>query len=793
MQFERDPDEPGGGGFRYMGWIYFQGAPVAGSTYTIMLSDKQYNGGNPFVWMQYTVQAGDDLETVILALINSNQFSPVTTYPQPVPNSVQIYLESVVDPDINRFSITFLGVSGAGGSSGGTLSPGTQVFKSGASFTPSIVFFDEGLRNCGVIPAASFDVPEPTFGQTVFVTARKWTLSNLDALAEIPSWAVAYAPCLTLNSRTRTFLQIRPAAIGYIDKDGADALTYSDTHTGIYLDLESLLEYGMGYTYQAGNKDTAYIWLDTGGQRFTARIIGQEENRVICQMKDLGNLTGRTAKVEIFTPFLRPSIELFYEQGEVFPIANPGTANRQYTTTVGYFTGDVRLLKRKAGASDYYVEAMNCNDLTWKDWHTDTGRPNTVFKSKREKRTNIIQFSEKRVPGTTINGLSRFSVGNEALVPIEAGHIQCAALSNQVQSEGSVMFVICSMHSVSVYLGEQQLRDNSGDTYLVQSQSVIGTMNVMRFRSGTAHPESMIERNGNVYWYDMENAQVCRYGGNGVYPISRDGISQDLKKLSDALRALSDADLETMEPGQRPYVIGGFDPYHNEYLLAVPTVSETGFEPPLEDYGTGTLPPAMPYPYAFYNGFGGVLVFKTGDDDGKGMWIGSRTYRPECFGSVGSFLFSMKDGELYMHNQDSAGLNNFYGVAYPMKIISVCSPPTPTKTAPKVYQGIAVEARRPPSFIHFRTEGVDRLGNYFHQSSDLWDMNFYNKEGNWYAPIMRDRLSPNVDGTFLYKSYIGDKMRGSYLKFMAEFSNDNSRSQVKFVSIIHAESRGHKI
>jgi hypothetical protein len=790
MQFERNPPEPPGP-YPFEGWIYFTGTVIQDAKYTIAMTDKLFNGGAPFVLAEYITQPGDTLETIIAALVNLVAYPFITATGQPDPNFTQIFLQSVADPDINRFSIAYLEVTGAAiGGSGSPVAPGTRAFKSGSSVAVGLVFVDEGLRNCGVLEGVTnIPIPNIAFTQSTYVTGLKWTLSNLLALTEIPDWAVGYIPVMTQNTRTTSFFQIRSNDAGYIDKDDAEVKPWWFTHKAVYIDIASAANYGIGYVFQEGGGDIGYIWTQGGTGPVAAKVIGQKGSKILFQMKDLGNLDLQYVKVEIYTPLFRPATRVYYERGDVFPILNPGTVNRQYSVLQGVFQGDVRILLRKTEVSDYYVEAMNANDLSWQDWYQELGRPHIAFKSERQKRTNIIQVSEKRIPGTKINGLSRFTAGNEALVPIEAGEIRCASPVSNVQSQGSMLLVICSQHTVSVYIGENQISDNTGDNLLVQSQTVIGTMNVMRYRAGTQDPFSLVEYNGNVYWLDARNAQVCRYGGNGVLDISR-GIATELKKYCDAYIGKSQADLLLLEPEQRPFAIGGVDPYHGEYLLHVPTVSANRRLPDLPDYDSNTVPTSLPDPYCFFDNKGKIAVFKISEDS-PGYWQGIREYRAHAFVWIGSLLYSLRHGELWIHNQDSAGLNSFYGEVKKMRLITVASPASPSATTPKVYQGISVEANRPPSFVHFRTERWDALGPY-NQSSDL-ATEFELEEGVWVAAIQKDRTSPNASGSAMMKQQIGDKMRGQFLKFMIEFIPQVERTLVKFVTIMFSDSKGHKI
>ena len=84
----------------------------------------------------------------------------------------------------------------------------------------------------------------------------------------------------------------------------------------------------------------------------------------------------------------------------------------------------------------------------------------------------------------------------------------------------------------------------------------------------------------------------------------------------------------------------------------------------------------------------------------------------------------------------------------------------------------------------------------FIQSSDLSDSEFVQKEGHYYAPILRDRLEPAPSSynatTYSTNSLTGQKLVNQFLLFMLEFDT-TSKIEVRFADIGFIAQRGHNI
>jgi hypothetical protein len=68
---------------------------------------------------------------------------------------------------------------------------------------------------------------------------------------------------------------------------------------------------------------------------------------------------------------------------------------------------------------------------------------------------------------------------------------------------------------------------------------------------------------------------------------------------------------------------------------------------------------------------------------------------------------------------------------------------------------------------------------------------FMIKEGVSYAPILRDRLSPSMEGTFNEKLLFGDDIISDTAKFHIAFRGRNTQKIIKLFNIGFIPSRGH--
>lgn len=235
----------------------------------------------------------------------------------------------------------------------------TKVFKTNASYLTTITFYDDYQRKDGYAPSSNgiVNIPDRTYAFTNFVANVGWTLSNTNALTEIPDWAFYYSISITKCLRTRFFLQLRGLDATYVKKDLSGNFTfnnpiYSAAFAGCAFDISTLVPLNMGYVFAQGDLVKIYI----GANVYSLAIIAQEGNWVITELRNVGNLTGATPFLfEIYTPYKPTTNEPAFEVSQIFPITNPGTNARVYSTLAGTIAGDVYLVNRPLPDRNYYI------------------------------------------------------------------------------------------------------------------------------------------------------------------------------------------------------------------------------------------------------------------------------------------------------------------------------------------------------------------------------------------------------------------------------------------------------
>jgi len=665
---------------------------------------------------------------------------------------------------------------------------GANVFKSDAPYQIALQFRDFAGRKCGAITNSGmiFTTPDRAYDTIAFTTALTWTLSNSNKLAEIPDWAFYYDILISKCLRTRFFLEARAKNITYVVKDidgeyEFNTNAYADDLNGVAIDITLLNGYGMGYVWAEG--DVIKIYKDGDATVYTLSLLGQEGNWVIAELKDLGTI-GNTASpyltglFEIYTPFRRSSNEPYYGVAQSYKITDPATDDREYSVLTGSIGGDVTLLSRGDGSASYFTENMSPNDKYPYQWNTDSGRPNFIDTIGQETKTNDIAYSDRLIAGTRTNGLSTFEALNTKDVPIECGDGMKLQVADKITEQGNIMLAICANETVSLYLSEAQLLGSTGNAFLAQASDVIGTVNVLKGSYGTLNPESVVLSSGRVFFYSLIRGCFVSYSNNGLFPISDYGLKRVSHLFSQAYAGLSQEEIEEM--GSRPFVFGGVDPYHNEVYWSIPTTTLTPPKGYLEDYVSPE--PLVIYPYDIYDGLGKVLVFKMNED----RWATPHSYETEYFVDIRDFLYSAKDGSLFKHNNDN-GTDDTYSRWYGSQVnpaIGFIINEEPN--IEKQYLTLSVEGNGfEPSWVHHRTE----LPNVQSTDCEEWE----NRSGVLYEAngILRDRLSPNVSGTFDEKLFTGDKMLGQWMKVYVEFET-RELIQIRFFNVGAVVYNGQK-
>jgi hypothetical protein len=453
---------------------------------------------------------------------------------------------------------------------------GSLAFKSDATYRAGIVFFDESGRKSGVVTSDSIKAvtPDRNYSTVSFTTQINWSLdNNNNPAAQIPDWATHYAIVRTKCLRTNFFVQLRADELHYIPKDpitgayGTLKNTYASTDFGIAVEATSLFSNGLGYSYQEGDILKLYL----SGATYNLAVKDTYGEYIIVELVNLGNLSGVASLFEVYSPYVGSATEPYFEVGDIYKIDHPGENTRKFSTISGSLRGDVYILQRTI-PSTHLVEAMSPNDKYWKNWLTDIGRTTIVLSSGATSKPVSVYYSNVILQGTETNGLSTFEPLSQTNLPIELKQIQRLALTSKVQLEGTIMLAIGEQETASVYIGEAQIFDNSGNSFLATTTGVIGNVNILRGSYGTINPESAYKWKGAVVYFDANKGDWVKYDVNGLFPISDFKMADYFRKVGqDIISYVKDpTEYNLANPGLPLRVLGGVDPYHEEFLCYVP-------------------------------------------------------------------------------------------------------------------------------------------------------------------------------------------------------------------------------
>jgi len=210
------------------------------------------------------------------------------------------------------------------------------------------------------------------------------------------------------------------------------------------------------------------------------------------------------------------------------------------------------------------------------------------------------------------------------------------------------------------------------------------------------NPESVLIRDGQVFFVDASRKKVLRWTGEGISPISEKGVDSLFQTELDAF---------TAQGGTR--IISGYDPRYDHYYVTLRP--------------TGT-----------YNGL--TLGYGTKGLAQGGAWQSRYTFYPDMYANQDNMMYSAvyrdpvgDDNATLFYSHDNAVRNSFYGDAAQPSIVRVVSNSNPSMV--KVFNAVSLEG----DSANWDADPIVTDLNSNGQS-----LGFSEKEGAYYSFITRD-------------------------------------------------------
>jgi hypothetical protein len=645
-----------------------------------------------------------------------------------------------------------------------------KLLKPGSTYQFGVVFKDALGRRSGVYTSDDLKVIIP-FEYNTNRVGISFTLNG-----HPPEWAHSYEIVRSDNLTITNFIQghvdyvhfaayynanDEPIYGGPGNWNGNENSFNPSPADEVHISLRNWVRYhNISYTFSEGDRIRI---LTQGWSTFTSTFTSQADQLYVDQpIKKIynspvagvgevvvidypagANILNRGAFVEIYSPRPNDSQVLYYETGRSYPVTDPGTPSRAFSTAaISISEGDCYCINKEFKITNFsnsydtvttrFISMNPDHEKLNTVWESGLGQPNTILDLEREMyKPTAIRFSNNYIQGSLINGLSSYEALNEEILPYEYGPICRLQVAGNNAQQANVLLSIHEREVVSNYIGQALFSDMADQTTVAISNKIIGASRALAGSFGSIHPESIVQHDGRVYGVDLLKGIIWRYAQDGLTPISNIFMKNFFYDKSRTLLPFKDT---TRIPAT-------FHPYFNEYIITIG--SETvAFSEPLN------------------------------------RWVTFYSFVPEFYQKVGTRIVSFFNGAIYLH-EGSNTYNNFYNVQFASQL-KIATNQYPD--VPKIYHNQAVM----PNLWY-----ASLMETQSGQITSLLSSDYEEKEGVHYAAIMRDL---NSVGLKPYQSPLisGDFMRGPYMITTLE-TISTSKAQIFEAAVGFSLSSGHKL
>ena len=253
------------------------------------------------------------------------------------------------------------------------------------------------------------------------------------------------------------------------------------------------------------------------------------------------------------------------------------------------------------------VESNRITDTFNAQQITPGVRVSTVFEDyKEEHRKYGLIYSGLYNSISGVNNLNQFIQAEKITKDINPiyGSIQ------KIHTRDTDLVTLCEDKVLRILASKDAVYNADGNPQLVATQNVLGqTVPFVGEYGISTNPESFVSESYRSYFTDKQRGTVMRLSKDGLTPISMHGMKdwfRDNLKLGNKL-------------------IGSYDDRNDEYNITIGDVTTVSFK-----------------------------------EDVKG-WVSFKSFVPENAISCANDYFTILNGKLYKHYDESANRNTFYG------------------------------------------------------------------------------------------------------------------------------------
>ena len=401
------------------------------------------------------------------------------------------------------------------------------------------------------------------------------------------------------------------------------------------------------------------------------------------------------------------NLNLYWEASSMFPISDHGLANiidwSNCIATVGGTNNKI------------YLESINIQDKFNSTSLVKGIRVNTPEANySEEHRKYGLIFSGLYNSRTGINELNKFSLADgitKELEPNYGGIQKLHALDTNLLAfaEDKVFRILADKDAL--FNADEGVNVTATNLVLGQAMVYQGNYGI------STHPESFAYFGNNIYFTDAKRGVVMQLTpANGqLFPISGSGMSNFFRDRI----------------GTANKLIGAYDGAKKLYVISMQGYNELdpaiGSETLLNETSNATLGYSLKGQY----------------------WTSRYSFIPESGLTLNNKFYTFKNGKIYLHNSDTSGRNNFYGVQYNSEV-EVIFNDNPTYISD--YLSMNYEGSQDWEIVSILADQEENIVTNARIMDNLW----FFKEGKYHAAIVgtvpvfivEPGSSPNADGFY---------------------------------------------